>query len=124
MMKILCAVTHPDVRKALANLIVSTGPEVESVECEADVLECLDANSAYDAVLLYLFTGRSGTDLLNLIRANKRLVALPIIVVCEPVFKEFVLRQNATFANEEFLTDSVTAALADIAKSMPQPIAT
>ena len=52
MMKILCAVTHPDVRKALANLIVSTGPEVESVECEADVLECLDANSAYDAVLL------------------------------------------------------------------------
>src|SRR3989338_9680543 len=109
MMKILCAVTHPDVRKALANLIVSTGPEVESVECEADVLECLDANSAYDAVLLYLFTGISGTNLLNLIRANKRLKSLPVIVVCDPCMKEFVLKRNGIFANEEFLADSVTA---------------
>src|SRR3989344_1453593 len=120
-MKILVAVTHPSVRASLADVLAGRGCEVEPVECEADVLECLDANSAYDAVLLYLFTGISGTNLLNLIRANKRLKSLPVIVVCDPCMKEFVLKRNGIFANEEFLADSVTAALADVAKSLPQP---
>ena len=123
-MKILCAVTHPDVRRSLTGCVQAGGYEVESVECEADVLECLDATGNYDAILLYLFTGRAGTDLLNLIRANKRLTSLPVIVVCEPIFKEFVLKRNGIFANEEFLVDSVIAALSDIAKSLPQTVTT
>lgn len=123
-MKILCAVTHPDVRRALTGCIQAAGHEVESVECEADVLECLNANDQYDAILLYLFTGRAGTDLLNLLKASKRLTSIPVIVACEIHMKEFVLGRNGIFANEAFLLDSITAALADVAKNLPQPATT
>ncbi len=122
-MKILAAVTHPDVRRALSAVIEGMGHEVESVECEADVLECLDSEGGYNALLLYLFAGASGTSLLDLIKADKRHTSLPVIVACEPCMKEFVLKLNGIFANEELLADSVIAALAEVAAGL-KPSAT
>ena len=121
-MKILLAVSHQDVRKALTAILQSMGNEVEPVECEADVLEILDNNGrTYEAVVTYLFPVMSVTDLLSLIKTDKRFSTMPVVVVCELDIMEKVTTRGGIFANEGFLPDSILAALAQVAAGLNPP---
>lgn len=123
-MKILCAVSHPDVRKALTGCIQAAGHEVEPVECEADVLDSLDGNSSYDVLAMYLLPSISSLKLLELIRLDKRFSVMPAVIICEHYAKDAVVKLNGIFANEEFVPDSVMAALKEVAATLKLPATT